>query len=102
MVVQCATSETLSDAFVATTDFVSPGAIVKAAWKGHLDALHWMLLDEAGPKLRSQLLVRDHEGRSAADLARMNSKDDVASWLDVLIAAAEADAAQENQNAATH
>ena len=43
------------------------GAIVKAAWKGHRDALEWLLHAADGPKLTAQLDLLDHEGLNAAE-----------------------------------
>jgi ankyrin repeat protein len=61
------------------------GAIVKAAWKGHKDALHWLLLAPDGPQLVEQLDLLDLEGRSVAELVRQNSQFEVADWLQGLI-----------------
>lgn len=61
------------------------GAVVKAAWKGHAEMLAWLLLDEEGPQLTSQLAMRDLEGRTVAELARMNGQREVAAWLEPLI-----------------
>ena len=66
------------------------GALVKAAWKGHADALRWMLHDDAGPRLTEQLTMLDLDGRTVADLARMNGQGEVAAWLDGLIGEARA------------
>ena len=68
------------------------GAVVKAAWKGHDEALRWLLLSDDGPKLTSQLALRDHEGRTVAQLAAMNGMDVTAAWLAPLVDEAEADA----------
>lgn len=61
------------------------GAIVKAAWKGHMEALRWLLFDEAGPQLTDQLAMRDLEGRTVAELVRLNGQHDVADWLQQFI-----------------
>ena len=61
------------------------GAIVKAAWKGHMTALEWLLLSEDGPRLTAQLEMPDLDGRSVAELARMNGQHDTAEWLQRLI-----------------
>ena len=61
------------------------GAIVKAAWKGHAEALRWLLFDPNGPQLTDQLSLRDHEGRTVAELVRLNSQHAVADWLQQLI-----------------
>lgn len=61
------------------------GAIVKAAWKGHSEALRWLLFDADGPKLTSQLLLLDLEGRTVAQLVRLNGQHEVANWLQDLI-----------------
>jgi hypothetical protein len=66
------------------------GAIVKAAWKGHLPALRWLLHDPNGPRLTSQLVMRDLDGRTVAELASMNGQHETAAWLRELIDAAEA------------
>ena len=58
------------------------GAIVKAAWKGHADALRWLLFDERGPRLTEQLSLRDHEGRTVAQLVRLNGQHAIAAWRD--------------------
>jgi len=57
------------------------GAVIKAAWKGHVDALQWLIFDRDGPALRSQLMLLDHEGRSAAELAAMNHQHAASAWL---------------------
>jgi len=67
------------------------GAIVKAAWKGHRDALRWLLFDEEGPRLTDQLSLRDLEGRTVAELVRLNGQNDVADWLQHLIEEREGD-----------
>ena len=61
------------------------GAVVKAAWKGHLSLLHWLLLDPGGPGLNWQLYMPDLEGRSVAELAVMNGQIEVADWLQKLV-----------------
>ena len=58
------------------------GAVMKAAWRGHGSALQWLLLDAEGPRLVSQLFVRDVEGNTVADAARTNGKGDIATWLE--------------------
>ena len=63
------------------------GAIVKAAWKGHDDALRWLLLDPDGPKLTAQLHIPDLEGLSVAQLARMGGNERTAVWLEQMIEA---------------
>lgn len=63
---------------------INHGAVVKAAWKGHLDALSWLLVAPDGPRLTAQLALRDPQGRGVADLARENGQLDVASWLERL------------------
>ena len=65
------------------------GAIVKAAWKGHDACLRWLLFEPDGPRLTWQLTLRDHDGRTVAELARMNSKHETADWLQGLIEAEE-------------
>ena len=62
------------------------GAIVKAAWKGHRDALEWLLHADDGPRLTSQLLMPDLEGRTVDELVRLNGQEAVANWLQGLIA----------------
>ena len=69
------------------------GAIVKAAWKGHSDALEWLLHADDGPRLVEQLAMRDLEGRTVAELVRLNGQHEVAAWLEPLIAAEEGKAA---------
>ena len=54
------------------------GAIVKAAWKGHSDALEWLLHADDGPRLVEQLGMRDLEGRTVAELVRLNGQHEVA------------------------
>jgi HAD superfamily phosphatase (TIGR01681 family) len=63
------------------------GAIVKAAWKGHVACLRWLLHDPDGPKLTWQLQMRDLDGRTVAELARMNGQHRTADWLQPLIVA---------------
>ena len=58
---------------------------VKAAWKGHDDALRWLLLDPDGPKLTAQLHIPDLEGLSVAQLARMGGNERTAVWLEQMI-----------------
>ncbi|CAK0838293.1 unnamed protein product, partial [Prorocentrum cordatum] len=62
------------------------GAVNKAAWKGHQDLLHWLLVDPGGPLLIPQLLMPDLDGRSVAELARMGGHAQVANWLEELAA----------------
>ena len=62
------------------------GAIVKAAWKGHSEALEWLLHADDGPRLVEQLGMRDLEGRTVAELVRLNGQHEVAAWLEPLIA----------------
>ena len=69
------------------------GAIVKAAWKGHTEALRWLLFDPEGPQLTDQLSLRDLEGRTVAELVRLNKQHEVADWLQVLIEEREGNAA---------
>ena len=66
-------------------NYARHGALVKAAWKGHDDALRWLLYADCGPQLTSQLALRDHEGRSVADLARLNGQHGTAAWLEKLV-----------------
>ena len=61
------------------------GAVAKAAWKGHDTMLHWLLSAEDGPRLTSQLKIEDLEGRSVAELARMNGQHTTADLLEELI-----------------
>ena len=61
------------------------GALVKAAWKGHRACLEWLLFAEDGPRLTTQLDLLDHDGRSVAQLASMNSQQETADWLQQLI-----------------
>ena len=65
------------------------GAVVKAAWKGHDEALRWLLLEIDGPRLTEQLAMRDLQGRSVADLAAMNGMEATALWLAPLVEEAE-------------
>ena len=67
------------------------GAVMKAAWKGHMEALQWLVQDPEGPQLKWQCGLRDLEGRSVADQAAMNGMDDAARWLAPLVAEAEAE-----------
>ena len=60
-------------------------AIVKAAWRGHGEALRWLLLDSEGPRLTAQLSLRDHNGQTVAELVRTNGQHEVADWLQPLI-----------------
>jgi FkbH-like protein len=61
------------------------GAVSKAAWKGHDEALRWLLFAPDGPKLTCQLAIRDPEGRSVAQLARINGQHATADWLQPLV-----------------
>jgi ankyrin repeat protein len=61
------------------------GAVVKAAWKGHMPLLRWFFFDPAGPDLKWQLDLLDLEGRSVAGLARLNGENETADWLQSLI-----------------
>jgi len=61
------------------------GAVVKAAWKGHDDALRWLLIDPDGPTLTAQLHTSDLDCLSAAQLARNNGNESTADWLEVLM-----------------
>ena len=65
---------------------VRHGALNKAAVKGHVEAVRWLLYAEDGPKLISQLLLLDLEGRTVADLCYLMRQDAVGAWLDGLIA----------------
>ena len=67
----------------------SHGAVAKAAWKGHLPALEWLLLDPSGPCLRWQCALRDPDGRSVAELAAMNGMHEAATLLAPLVVEAE-------------
>ena len=60
---------------------------MKAAWKGHVACLRWLLHDPDGPKLTWQLQMRDLDGRTVAELARMNGQHRTADWLQPLIVA---------------
>ena len=60
------------------------GAVVKAAWKGHDDALRWLLTDPEGPALTAQLHTLDLDSLSAAQLARNNGNESTADWLEGL------------------
>ena len=59
--------------------------MVKAAWKGHNDALRWLLIDPDGPTLTAQLHTSDLDCLSAAQLARNNGNEATAAWLEVLM-----------------
>ena len=65
---------------------VRHGALNKAAVKGHVEAVRWLLYAEDGPKLIGQLLLLDLEGRTVADLCYLMRQDAVGAWLDELIA----------------
>ena len=65
---------------------VRHGALNKAAIKGHVDAVRWLLLADDGPRLTEQLTLLDLEGRTVADLARLMGQDAMGAWLDELIA----------------
>ena len=65
------------------------GAVVKAAWKGHAPLLRWLLHADDGPRLTAQLTMRDLDGRTVAELARLNGQEEVADWLGGLIQKAE-------------
>jgi len=57
------------------------GAVMKAAWKGHLEALEWLVRAEDGPHLVEQLDILDENGASVAELARQNGMPETAGWL---------------------
>ena len=65
------------------------GAVEKAAYRGHDELLRWLLLEDEGPRLLSQLVLRDEEGRSVADLARMGGHEGTARWLEPMVEAEE-------------
>ena len=65
------------------------GAVEKAAYRGHDELLRWLLLEDDGPRLLSQLVLRDEEGRSVADLARMGGHEGTARWLEPMVEAEE-------------
>ena len=58
------------------------GAVMKAAWRGHVAALHWLLVDDEGPKLGDQLSFRDAQGLGVAEAARQNRQHEAAAWLE--------------------
>ena len=66
---------------LAHVNAANHGAIVKAAWTGHLEVLRWLLYDEEGPQLTAQLELLDLEGRTVAELVRQNGQHEVADWL---------------------
>ena len=47
-----------------------------------MECLRFLVLDDDGPKLGAQLAVRDLDGRSVAELARMNGQDAAAEWIE--------------------
>ena len=51
-------------------------------------------LHDSENMMHSQLLLRDHDGRTVAELARLNDQHGVADWPQELIAAAEQDIRQ--------
>ena len=57
------------------------GAVAKAAWKGHEEALRWLLLAPDGPRLTAQLWLRDADGRPVADFVREGGRHAIADWL---------------------
>ena len=63
------------------------GAVEKAAYRGHDELLRWLLLAADGPLLLEQLALRDDEGRSVADLARLSGYEATARWLEPMVAA---------------
>ena len=52
-------------------------------------AVRWLLHAEDGPRLTAQLALRDHQGRSVAELAALNGMEATAAWLAPLVAEAE-------------
>lgn len=54
---------------------------LQAAWKGHREALEWMLRTDAGPQLRYQLLLPAADGRLPVDKAAVNGHGAIARWL---------------------
>lgn len=75
-------------------------SVHKAAWKGHREALEWMLRTEAGPCLRYQLAMPAADGRLPVDKAAVNGHGAIAAWLKTLRAQTEAEAAQPSQASA--
>ena len=82
---------------LAHVNAVNHGAVVKAAWKGHLDALRWLLFAPDGPQLTDQLTLLNIEGKNVAELVRENNQHEAADWLDPLIKKQQ----QQNQKAMT-
>jgi len=56
-------------------------AVHKAAWRGHRDALKWMLEDPQGPDLRYQLEMPAADGRMPEEKAMVNGFSAIATWL---------------------
>ena len=60
------------------------GAVNKAAWKGHADALEWLLVDPTGPKLVRQLFLLDNDGWTVSHAALKGGQNKIADRLDAL------------------
>eukprot|EP00960_Hanusia_phi_P017112 503379-Hanusia_phi.AAC.1 len=56
----------------------------QAAWRGHKEALEWMLLDPEGPKLLYQLNMLAADGRDPVQKASVNGHAGMAAWLESL------------------
>ena len=67
------------------------GAVAKAAWRGHADAVRWLLFAPDGPRLEEQLDLLDLQGDNVANVARRSGQHDVADWLQRLIDARRVD-----------
>ena len=74
----------------AHVNHVRHGALNKAAVKGHVEAVRWLLHAEDGPRLEEQLTLLDLDGRTVAELARLMGQGKMADWLDELICEARA------------
>jgi hypothetical protein len=57
------------------------GALDSAVWRGHVHIVRWLLLDESGPRLGPQLLLRDLAGRDIVTVARDGGHRRLAMWL---------------------
>ena len=51
----------------------------------HRRLLEWLLLAPDGPSLGWQLQLRDHQGRSVADITEIGGHSETAAWLQTLI-----------------
>lgn len=66
-------------------NYVRHGVVCTAVWKGWREVVEWFVCDVNGPGLVWQLGMRDLEGRSVVEIARMAGHAQLAVWLEGLI-----------------